>query len=86
MARVEISNKYTCKESNLKDDTICLYHYPSQNFIIELSYSDLFIFLSKHQQKKMKKLKIDLDSEIIINLDLKTMNEVIKNRELTCLA
>lgn len=78
MARVEISNKFTCKKSNLKDDTVNIYHQTSQNFIIEVSYSKLFIFLTKYQQNKIKELKKNIESEIIINLDFNTISKALK--------
>ncbi|MFY4756432.1 hypothetical protein ACOTVZ_03170 [Aliarcobacter butzleri] len=82
MARVEISNKFICKESNLEDDTVILYHHSSQNFIIELSYFKLFPLLSKYQQNKIKKLKRDIELEIVINLDFDTVNKALKNMQI----
>ena len=79
MARVEISNKFICKESNLEDDAVVLYHHKSQDFIIEVSYSELFPLLNKYQQNKIKELKRDIESEIVINLDYDTVNKALKN-------
>ncbi len=81
MARVEISNKFICKESNLEDDTVTLYHHKSQNFIVELSYSKLFPLLNKYQQNKIKELKRDIESEIVMNLDYDTVNKALKNMQ-----
>ncbi len=81
MARIEISNKFTCKESNLEDDTVSLYHHKSQNFIIEVSYSTLFLLLNKYQQNKLKELKRDIESEVIMNLNYDTVNKALKNMQ-----
>lgn len=77
MARVEISNKFLCKESNLKDDTVVLYHQARQDFIAEVSYSRLFHFLNKYKQNKLKELKRNIESEIVMNLDLNVMDKVM---------
>ena len=81
MARVEISNKFIFKESNLEDDAVVLYHHKSQDFIIEVSYSELFPLLNKYQQNKIKELKRDIESEIVINLDYDTVNKALKNMQ-----
>jgi hypothetical protein len=81
MARIEISNKFACKESNIEDDTVVLYHHKSQDFIIEVSYSKLFPLLNKYQQNKLKKLKSDIESEVIMNLDYDTVNKALKNMQ-----
>lgn len=81
MARVEISNKFICEESNLKDDTVNIYHHTSQDFIIELSYKKLFDCLNKYQQNKIKELKKNIESEIVMNLDVQTVLKALKNMQ-----
>ena len=63
----------------MEDDTVTLYHHKSKNFIIELSYSKLFPLLNKYQQNKLKELKRDVESEVIMNLDYDTVNKALKN-------